>query len=108
MYFEDAFSTDQACFKYVFLVQGDVCPNCQSTQYRSMKEHTLRCKLCRKFTSVTQGTLIQVMWYMVCEKQGVSAHDIQDVLGIGIYETEWSKLHKFQKAMVLHGRDQLS
>ena len=122
MDFEDAFPTDQACFEYLFLVKwphGYVCPNCQSMQYWRMKDHTRRCKRCRKSTSVTAGTvfqdlrspmrlIFQAMWYMVCEKQGISAHGIQDVLGLGSYETAWSWLHKFRRAMVRPGRDRLS
>jgi transposase-like protein len=122
MEFEDAFPTDQACFEYLFLVKwpdGFVCPNCNSTQYWRMKDHTRRCKQCKKSTSVTTGTVFQdlrspmrlvfqAMWYMVCEKQGVSALGIKQILGLGSYETAWSWLHKFRRAMVRPGRDCLS
>jgi transposase-like protein len=122
MDFEDVFPTDQACFEYLFLVKWPSdysCPNCQYTEYWNMKDHTRRCKRCRKSTSVIVGTtfqdlrspmrlVFQAMWYMVCEKQGVSAHGIQDILGLGSYETAWSWLHKFRRAMVRPGRDRLS
>jgi transposase-like protein len=122
MDFEDAFPTDQACFEYLFLVKwpnGYSCPHCQNTQYWKMKDHTRRCKRCRKSTSVLTGTVFQdlrspmrlvfqAMWYMVCEKQGVSAIGIQQILGLGSYETAWSWLHKFRRAMVRPGRDRLS
>jgi len=122
MDFDDAFPTDQACFEYLFLVKwpdGFVCPHCQYNQYWKMKDHTRRCKRCRKSTSVIAGTVFQdlrspmrlvfqAMWYMVCEKQGVSALGIQQILGLGSYETAWSWLHKFRRAMVRPGRDRLS
>lgn len=122
MEFEDAFPTDQACFEYLFLVRwpnGFICPYCQSPDYWKMKDHTRRCKRCRKSTSVISGTVFQdlrspmrlvfqAMWYMVCEKQGVSALGIQQILGLGSYETAWSWLHKFRRAMVRPGRDRLS
>lgn len=69
--------------------------------------------------SVTAGTIfqdlhislrliLQAMWYMVCQKQGVSALGLQEILGVGSYETTWSWLHKLRTAMVRPGRDKLS
>ena len=45
---------------------------------------------------------------MVNQKQGVSALDLQRVLGLGSYETAWAWLHKLRRAMVLPGRELLT
>lgn len=84
-----------------------------------MAKLVLRCKTCRKNISVTAGTIFQdrkislrlifqAMWYIVSQKQGASALGIQQVLGIGSYETAWLWLHKLRTAMVRPGRDKLS
>ncbi len=48
------------------------------------------------------------IWYVVNEKQGVSALGPQRLLGLGSYETAWAWLHKLRRAMVLRGRELLS
>jgi len=84
-----------------------------------MKDHTRRCAQCRKSFSVTAGTIFQdlhiplriifqAMWYVVCQKQGVSASGLQKILGVGSYHTTWKWLHKLRRAMVRPGRDSLS
>ena len=78
-----------------------------------------RCALCRSETSVTAGTIFAgtrtplvswfaAIWYVVNQKQGVSALGLQRVLGLGSYRTAWSWLHKLRRAMVRPGRDNLS
>jgi hypothetical protein len=47
------------------------------------------------------------MWYMTSQKNGVSALDLQRVLGLGSYRTAWLMLHKLRRAMVRPGRDRL-
>ena len=39
---------------------------------------------------------------------GVSAKNLQQVLGLGSYRTAWTWLHKLRRAMVRPGRDSLS
>lgn len=120
--FQDMFPTDQACYEYLCLVRwpnGFVCPNCGGTEAWKMKQHILRCKQCQKKISVTAGTIFQdlrkplrlmfqAIWYVVCQKQGVSALGLQSILGLGSYETAWVWLHKLRTAMVRPGRDLLS
>ena len=48
------------------------------------------------------------IWYVVNQKQGVSALGLQRVLGLGSYETAWAWLHKLRRAMVLPGRELLA
>ena len=48
------------------------------------------------------------IWYVVNQKQGVSALGLQRVLGLGSYQTAWAWLHKLRRAMVLPGRELLA
>ena len=79
-----------------------------------------RCAACRHETSVTAGTIMDktrtplvswwfaAVWYVVNQKNGVSALGLQRVLGLGSYQTAWAWLHKLRRAMVRPGRDQLA
>jgi transposase-like protein len=120
--FQDMFPTEQACYDYLFLIKwpdGFVCPCCKHIKYWKMKNHSVRCASCKKDISLTAKTIFQdkhtsirnifqSMWYVVCQKQGVSALGLQRILGIGSYETAWSWLHKLRTAMIRPGRDLLS
>jgi hypothetical protein len=46
-------------------------------------------------------------WYITNQKQGVSALGLQRVLGLNSYQTAWTMLHRFRRAMVRPGRDRL-
>jgi hypothetical protein len=46
-------------------------------------------------------------WYLTNQKQGVSALGLQRVLGLGSYQTAWTMLHRFRRAMVRPDRDRL-
>jgi transposase-like protein len=48
------------------------------------------------------------MWYIVSQKNGVSALGLQKALGLGSYHTAWEWLHKLRRAMVRPNRDKLS
>ena len=51
---------------------------------------------------------LAAIWYVVNQKQGVSALGLQRVLGLGSYQTAWAGLHKLHRAMVLSGRERLT
>ena len=79
----------------------------------------LRCRACRRETSVTAGTIFEgtrkplrtwflAMWFVTSQKNGVSALGLQRALGLGSYETSWAWLHKLRRAMVRPGRDRLA
>ena len=101
--FQDMFPTDQACYEYLCLLrwpEGFICPYCQFRGAWKKKNFLLRCKKCKRDVSVTAGTIFQdriplrlifqAMWYIVSQKQGVSALGLQSILGIGSYETAWT------------------
>jgi len=49
----------------------------------------------------------RAIWWVTSQKYGASALGMKRVLGLGSYETAWTWLHKFRRAMVRHGRDRL-
>ena len=69
--------------------------------------------------SVTAGTIFQdthtpltvwfrAMWWVTTQKTGANALGLQLILGLKSYETAWTWLHKFRRAMVRPGREMLS
>jgi hypothetical protein len=76
------------------------------------------CRRCRHQASVTAGTIFEKTrtplrvwlagaWYATNQKLGVSALGLQRVLGLGSYQTAWTMLHRFRRAMVRPERDKL-
>jgi len=61
------------------------------------------------FHKTTKPLLIWFLaiWWMVAQKNGVSAKGLQKILGLGSYQTAWTWLHKFRRLMVLSGRSKL-
>ncbi|MFV0269152.1 MAG: hypothetical protein ACK5HT_18660 [Draconibacterium sp.] len=39
------------------------------------------------------------IWWMVAQKNGVSAKGLQKVPGLGSYQTAWTWLHKFRRLL---------
>ena len=122
MELESMFSTEKACREYLFRLRwphGFICPYCGKTEYWKIREIKLRCAACRRLTSITAGTIFQdthtpltvwfrAIWWVTTQKNGASAMNLQRVLGLKSYETAWTWLHKFRRAMVRPGRELLS
>lgn len=120
--FLDWFATEEACLAYLERLRwagGFVCPRCGSAApaYRASRTR-LMCRACQHQSSVTAGTIfdktrtplrvwLAAAWYLTNQKQGVSALGLQRVLGLGSYQTAWTMLHRFRRAMVRPGREQL-
>jgi len=79
----------------------------------------LRCDACRKQISVTSGTIFhrshvplhqwfRAIWWIVAQKNGVSAQGLKRILGMKSYESVWLMLHKIRSLTVLPGRTLLS
>ncbi len=121
--FIDWFHDNDACLNYIYEIRwpnGFICPRClaNNTPYK-LKNGSLKCTTCRKETSVTSGTIFDktrtslkdwfgAIWYITNQKNGVSALDIQRLLGFGSYQTSWTILHKLRSAMVDPEREKLS
>ena len=121
--FLDWFSTEEAC--HAFLEQlrwpdGFVCTRCgwSGEVYRASRNR-LMCRVCQHQSSVTAGTIFEktrtplrtwlaAAWYLTNQKQGVSALGLQRVLGLGSYQTAWTMLHRFRRAMIRPGREKLN
>lgn len=120
--FEDRFATEDACCQYLAEIRwpnGFRCPRCEHPKAWITDRGLWHCTACGHETSVTSGTVFQdtrkplrlwfrAMWYLVSQKQGVSALGLQRVLGLSRYETTWLWLHKLRAAMVRPDRDRLS
>jgi transposase-like protein len=117
------FPDDGACLSYLERLRwgdGFVCRFCGLVggEWWRMADGLRRCKACRSESSVTAGTIFAgtrmpltswfaAIWYVVNQKQGVSALGLQRVLGLGSYQTAWAWLHKLRRAMVRPDRDLL-
>ena len=120
--FSDMFPTEEACWEYLSVIRwpnGCHCLRCGSTHIWKQRSGHFRCGDCRYTFSVIAGTLFQdtkkplrlwfqAIWYVVNQKNGVSALGLQRALGLGSYHTAWEWLHKLRRAMVRPGRDRLS
>jgi transposase-like protein len=118
----DMFPSEEACLEYLTLVRwpdGYRCLRCSSASHWKKARGLFHCRDCGYEGSVTRGTLFQdthkplrlwfqAIWYVVNQKNGVSALGLQKALGLGSYHTAWEWLHKLRRAMVRPGRDRLS
>ncbi len=121
MDFMDMFSDEAACLEYLSIMRwpdGYECQRCGGRDAWKMGSGLYRCRDCRYAGSVISGTLFentrkplrlwfQAIWYVVSQKNGVSALGLQKALGPGSYHTAWEWLHKLRRAMVRPGRDRL-
>jgi len=115
------FKTKQDCTDYLISVRwpnGFECPVCASIRYWQKTKGRFECIDCHKETSVTNGTIFHkttkplliwfhAIWWIVAQKNGVSAVGLQKVLGLGSYKTSWAWLHKFRRLMVFNNRSKL-
>lgn len=121
MEFEEMFRTEQDCVDYIISIRwpnGFECPVCYSIRYWKKNKSRFECRDCHSETTVKSGTIFhkstkplliwfRAIWWMVAQKNGVSAKGLQKVLGLGSYRTTWTWLHKFRRLMVLSGRAKL-
>jgi transposase-like protein len=116
---EDRFASEDACREYLMRLrwpQGFVCPQCGHRGGWPATRGRVICPHCRHQASVTAGTIFQdthkplrlwfrAIWQVTSQKNGASALNLQQVLGLGSYLTAWTWLHKLRRAMVRPGRD---
>jgi len=115
------FATEQDCCDYIFSLRwprGFVCSRCRSDQFWQTRRTLLVCSECGHQASITAGTIFHgtrkplrlwfhVMWWMMSQKTGASAKNLQHTMGFRRYETAWIWLRKLRHAMIRPGRDRL-
>lgn len=120
--FEQRFTSEEACRDYIFKLRwpdGFRCPRCGNEKAWMRSRKLYLCTHCGYETSITAGTIFQdtrqslyiwfrFIWYVISQKNGVSALGLQRTLGLRRYETTWIMLHKLRIAMVRPDRERLS
>lgn len=121
--FMDWFHSEQACLDYLERLRWPkefICPKCGVIGAAvKTSRNRLVCQSCKHQTSVTAGTIfdktrtplkiwLAAAWYVTSQKHGVSALGLQRVLGLGSYQTAWTMLHRFRRAMIRPGRELLN
>ena len=120
--FQAWFPDEAACLSYLERLSwphGFLCPACGRDRppWRGSRQR-LVCRDCGHQTTVTAGTLFQgtrtplrqwfaAAWLVATAEQGVSARRLARALDLGSYETAWTMLHRFRRAMVRSGRPKL-
>jgi Zn ribbon nucleic-acid-binding protein/transposase-like protein len=120
--FEARFATEEDCRAYWIEARWGgkpACARCHSTRVWSEREGFLfECADCGHQTSLTSGTLLEKtrkpfkMWFRAVfeistRRTGISAKDLQRIMGFGSYKTAWSWLHKLRAGMVRPDREPL-
>jgi transposase-like protein len=116
------FPDEAACHRYLEGLSwphGFICPACGQARppWRGSRQR-LVCRDCGHQTTVTAGTVFQgtrtplrqwfaAAWLVATAEQGVSARHLARALDLGSYETAWTMLHRFRRAMVRSGRPRL-
>jgi transposase-like protein len=121
--FQKLFPNDAACAKYLEAMRwpdGFFCAHCglhqEPYRFDTRSSVVLRCKGCKKNTSLTAGTVMQSShtplstWFwgaylMTTQTPGQSALQFQRQLGLSRYETAFVMLHKLRSGMVRPERD---
>ena len=120
--FIEQFATEKQCRDYLAKIRwsnGFTCPHCNGVAAWIKKNGIRVCKKCRKDISVTAGThfayskiplniWFQAMWFVVTQKQGVSALGLGRALGITRQKTGWFLLKRIRETMTKTSPDLLS
>ena len=120
--FEARFATEEDCRAYWIEARWGgkpACARCGSTYVWTIRDGTtFQCADCRHQTSLTAGTLLEKtrkplqMWFRAVfeistRRTGISAKDLQRIMGFGSYKTAWAWLHKLRAALVRPEREPL-
>ncbi|MGA2481848.1 MAG: IS1595 family transposase [Candidatus Acidiferrales bacterium] len=110
------FDCESKCREYLETLRwpdGPVCPKCGKKEIARVggRESILRCVECQAQFTVMAGTVFNdshlplskwfLATFLLCEsKKGVSALQLQRILGIGGYKTAWYLCHRIRSAMI--------
>src|SRR5215510_6042910 len=120
--FERRFATEEDCRAYWIKARWGgkpACARCGSRYVWTIRDGTtFECRECDHQTSLTAGTVLEKtrkplkMWFRAVfeistRRTGISAKDLQRIMGFGSYKTAWSWLHKLRAALVRPEREPL-
>ena len=120
--FEARFATEEDCRRWWIEARWGgrpACARCTGTRLWTIRDGTtFECADCGHQTSLTAGTLLEKtrkplkMWFRAvfevsARRNGISAKDLQRIMGFGSYETAWTWLHKLRAALVRPEREAL-
>lgn len=119
--FDVRFSTEEACHAYLFKLRwpdGLICTRCGDNRHWKSSRRLYICYRCELQHSVTAGTIMtgtrkplvawfKAMWWFTTRKSGVNAINLQDLLGLGSYNTAWRWLQKLRSCTIRQDRDKL-
>src|SRR4051794_19733266 len=122
--FERRFPDEAACAEWLLERRwgsGFACPACGHDGYWRLgrKVLTLQCRACRRETSVTAGTVMHrshlplkvwftAAWLVATHRNGMSARQLWQQLGLGSYKSARLLLRKLRAAMVDPDREPLA
>ena len=120
--FERVFATENDCVDYWMEARWDgepACARCASKRVWVGREgRRFECAECGHQTSLTSGTVLAgtrkpfKVWFRAVfeissRRNGISAKELQRILGFGSYETAWTWLHKIRASLVRPDREPL-
>jgi len=89
-----------------------VCPDCQGENFWEYKNEPeiRKCQGCEKHVRLRKGTLfenskgpvlrwVRAVYFVISSKRGMSALELQRLLGMNSYGTVWAMLHKIRRAL---------
>lgn len=121
--FERRFRTEADCRAYWIEARWGgkpACAACAATRgWWTRKGTTFECAACGHQTSLTSGTVLEKtrkplkVWFRAIfeissRRNGISAKELQRIMGFGSYETAWTWLHKLRSALVRPNREPLA
>lgn len=120
--FDRRFYSEEACIEYLYQLrwpEGFICSKCSHTGYWKSARGLYVCRCCEHQQSITAGTIFhgtkkplriwfKALWWFSTRKSSVSAITLQDMLGLGSYQTAWSWLQKLRTCTIFPQREKLS
>lgn len=120
--FDAAFQDEARCRQVLIELRWGGVPTCDRCGCRetwALSSGRFECRSCGRQFSVTSGTILhgtrkplrlwfRAIWEMMSRKNGISARDLQRIMGFGSYETAWTWLHKLRACMSRPGRPPLT
>jgi transposase-like protein len=121
--FEKTFATEEDCRRYWIKARWNdkpACARCQCTRVWIVHQgRHFECADCGHQTSLTAGTPLEKTrkplktWFRAVfeissRRNGISAKELQRIMGFGSYETAWTWLHKIRSALVRPNREPLA